>query len=198
VANRYLVGIAAPTLTATNASVTNTVASTVFIGDAPTDSTNTTSTAKYALNVDAGLVRIGGIGSDATHTDSSVCQDTTTHALYAGSGAAGICLGTSSVRFKENISDIKEGLAEVLKLRPRNFRYKKGIVDGGEKMQYGLVAEEVEEVIPSIVAKGKNGEINSVDYGTLFSLLTKAVQDVVERYDAQIELLNARLTTIAG
>lgn len=60
VANRYLVGIAAPTLTATNSSVTNTVASTVYIGGAPTDSTNTTSTTKWALNVAAGGVNLAG------------------------------------------------------------------------------------------------------------------------------------------
>lgn len=62
VANRYLVGIAAPTLTSTGTSVTNTVASTVYIGGAPTDSTNTTSTTKYALNV-AGNVKIGSAGT---------------------------------------------------------------------------------------------------------------------------------------
>lgn len=60
VANRYLLGIAAPTLTATNASVTDTVASTVYIGGAPTASTNTTITTPYALNVAAGVVKFGG------------------------------------------------------------------------------------------------------------------------------------------
>lgn len=144
----------------------------------------------------AGAILNPGITTDSGHTDSTVCQDTTSHQLYAGSGAAGICLGTSSRRFKKNISDVKEGLNEVLKLRPRNFRYRKGIVDGGARMQYGLVAEEVEKIIPGIVAKGHKGEINSVDYGTLFPLLTKAIQELVERYDAQIELLNTRLNTV--
>lgn len=60
VANRYLFGIAAPTLTATNASVTDTVASTVYIGGAPTASTNTTIGTPYALNVAAGVSNFGG------------------------------------------------------------------------------------------------------------------------------------------
>jgi hypothetical protein len=60
VANRYLFGIAAPTLTATNASVTDTVASTVYIGGAPTASTNTTIGTAYALNVNAGATNLGG------------------------------------------------------------------------------------------------------------------------------------------
>lgn len=60
VANRYLVGIAAPTLTSTGTSVTDTVASTVYIGGAPTASTNTTITTPYALNVNAGVSKFGG------------------------------------------------------------------------------------------------------------------------------------------
>lgn len=60
VANRYLFGIAAPTLTATNSSVTDTVASTVYIGGAPTASTNTTIGTAWALNVAAGNVNFGG------------------------------------------------------------------------------------------------------------------------------------------
>lgn len=60
VANRYIFGIAAPTLTSTGTSVTNTVASTLYIGGAPTDSTNTTSTTKWALNVAAGNTNLAG------------------------------------------------------------------------------------------------------------------------------------------
>lgn len=60
VANRYLFGIATPTLTATGTSVTDTVASTVYIGGAPTASTNTTIGTAYALNVAAGDSAFGG------------------------------------------------------------------------------------------------------------------------------------------
>ncbi len=56
VANRYLWGIAAPTLTATNSSVTDTVASTFFIGGKPTASTNTTIGTAYALLVNGNII----------------------------------------------------------------------------------------------------------------------------------------------
>lgn len=61
VANRYMVGIAAPTLTSTGTSVTDTVASTFYIGGAPTASTNTTiGGTPWALNVAAGPSNFGG------------------------------------------------------------------------------------------------------------------------------------------
>lgn len=53
-ANRYSFGIAAPTYTSTGTSVTDTVASTVYIAGAPTASTNTTIGTAYALNVASG------------------------------------------------------------------------------------------------------------------------------------------------
>lgn len=60
VSNRYIFGIAAPTLTATNTGVVDTVASTLYIGGAPTASTNTTIGTAYALNVASGVTNLGG------------------------------------------------------------------------------------------------------------------------------------------
>lgn len=60
VTSRYLFGIAAPTLTATNSSVTYTTASTLRIGGAPAASTNVTIGTPYALEVAAGNSYFGG------------------------------------------------------------------------------------------------------------------------------------------
>lgn len=60
IANRYLLGIAAPTLTSTGTSVTYTVANSFYIGGGPTASTNVTITSPYALNVAAGVSIFGG------------------------------------------------------------------------------------------------------------------------------------------
>lgn len=87
VANRYMFGIAAPTLTATNASVTDTVASTVYIGGAPTASTNTTIGTAYALNVAAGNTNLGG--------------NLTVSGNVAPNANAGGTLGTSSLGWQQ-------------------------------------------------------------------------------------------------
>src|SRR6185312_8965175 len=55
-----------------------------------------TATTAITIKGETQNVQLNGITTDATHTDSTVCQDTTTHGLYFGSGTAGICLGTSS------------------------------------------------------------------------------------------------------
>lgn len=142
----------------------------------------------------AGLITLPLIGSDATHTDSSVCQDTTTHALYAGSGALGVCLGTSSARYKENITPIDAGLKDILALKPVNFYYKKGHGDGGIKQQYGFIAEDVIHTVPRLTALDAKGRPNSVDYLAMVPILVKAVQE----QQAQIEGLKQELRQSKG
>lgn len=185
VANRCIFCHPIPTLTSTGTSVTYTTAATVFIGGAPVDSTNVTSTTKYALNVDAGLVRIGGLSSDATHTDSSVCQDTTTHALYAGSGTLGVCLGTSSARFKNRINPLSDGLSVVTRLQPKRFFYNVGQGDSGARENVGLIAEDVQKVAPRLVGLDANGAANSVDLMGVVPMLINSIKELNAKVDAQ-------------
>jgi len=71
-----------------------------------------------------------------------------------GTGAAVLVdangqLGTisSSRRFKDDIQDMGDASSDLMKLRPVTFRYKQAQEDGSHPLQYGLVAEEVAEVI---------------------------------------------------
>lgn len=132
----------------------------------------------------AGLVALLKITTDATHTDSTVCQDTTTHALYAGSGTAGICLGTSSARFKNSIVEARDGLSAILALRPVNFFYNEGAGDNGAREQYGFLAEDVMSVLPKLTHLDARGEPQSVDLLGMVPVLVKAMQEQEKRLAA--------------
>lgn len=72
VANRYLFGIAAPTLTSTNSSTTNTIASTLYIGGAPTASTNVTIGTALALYIAGGNSQFrGSVGIGPSNSSPS-------------------------------------------------------------------------------------------------------------------------------
>lgn len=123
------------------------------------------------------LVTLPAITTDATHTDSTLCQDTTTHAIYFGSGAAGICLGTSSARFKQDIRPLKDGLAQIAALNPVSYRYKEGY-GTTDKDLYGFTAEDMDQVMPKLVGHDTEGRPNSIDWAGLVPVLTKAVQEL--------------------
>src|SRR5207302_114720 len=79
-------------------------------------------------------------------------------------------LGTipSSIRYKENVQDMQEASHAILSLRPVTFNYKS---DESKSKQFGLIAEEVHAVLPALVVRGADGEIETVKYHELAVLL---------------------------
>jgi Chaperone of endosialidase len=130
------------------------------------------------LFVNGATITLNGLATDATHTDRTVCQDTTSKSLFFGSGAVGICLGTSSIRYKRDIEPMTRGLMDVAKLDPKSFYYLPGYGDDGAKRQYGLVAEDVIGVMPEIVGLDIQGRPNSVDWAALTPVMIHAIQEL--------------------
>lgn len=124
-----------------------------------------------------GALFLPDIGTDATKTDAAVCEDTTTHQLYSGSGTLGVCLGTSSARYKTNIISVSEGLAQIMRLHPVNFNFKDASRGDVNKKQYGFIAEEAANVIPALVGLDKDGTPNTVDYIGLIPVMAHAIQE---------------------
>ncbi len=96
---------------------------------------------------------------------------------------------TSSIRFKDDVRDMSEESAKLMRLRPVTFRYKAHGPDGPK--QYGLIAEEVNEVMPELVARSKDGTIETVMYHELPAILLNEIQRL-ERRVAELERLAAR------
>jgi len=95
-------------------------------------------------------------------------------------------IGTvSDSRLKTNITPVKYGLSEIMKLKPVNYEMKEK--SGVERI--GFLAQEVKEVIPELVigTEGnlEKGETLSITYGEFAPVLTKAIQE----QQAQIESL---------
>ena len=106
-------------------------------------------------------------------------------------------LGTisSSRRFKEDIEDMGEATEKLLELRPVVFRYKqhKETYGDGVPLEYGLIAEEVDEVFPDLVIYDEEGRPETVKYHLLSSMLLNELQEHVREKDAEIEDLRTRV-----
>jgi len=117
------------------------------------------------------------LSSDATTTNNTVCL-LSTGEFRKGSGSNGVCLGTSSARFKSNIVKDALGLDKVAALQPVAFNYKKGYGDDGARRQHGFLAEDVVEVLPDLVGLDKDGKPNSVDVLGMVPMLVNAVKEL--------------------
>jgi hypothetical protein len=94
----------------------------------------------------------------------------------------------SSLRFKANIQPLTGSLEKVEQLRGVRYDRK---TDG--KHEVGLIAEEVNQVVPEVVALNSNtGQVEGVDYSRLTSLLIEAIksqQSEIRRLRIQINKL---------
>jgi hypothetical protein len=107
---------------------------------------------------------------------ATTTQDSSGNVTFGAAVAATSFNTTSSRRFKENIAplDPEYSLAKVGQLRPVTFDWKPG--QGRTGHDFGLIAEEVQEVFPQVVSRDEKGQINGLDYGKLSTVAISAVQ----------------------
>jgi hypothetical protein len=120
------------------------------------------------------IIRIGDVQTQTFIAGISGINVNGVPVLVSSSGQLGIA--SSSRRYKEDIQDMGEATADLMRLRPVTFRYKQTFEDGSKPIQFGLIAEEVEEVYPELVAHSADGKIETVKYQVLDSMLLNEVQ----------------------
>jgi hypothetical protein len=86
--------------------------------------------------------------------------------------------------------------ARLLELHPVTFRFKEEFQRGDPSLQFGLIAEEVAEVLPELVSFDEEGRPEAVKYRFLSSLLLNELQKQqrwIEEQATEIQSLTARL-----
>ncbi len=94
-------------------------------------------------------------------------------------------LGTvsSSIQVKDRIAGMDDDSSKILELNPVTFVYKN---DATATKQYGLIAEEVNEIFPAIVVKDENGNPLTIQYHVLPVLLLNEIKKQHMRF-ARVE-----------
>jgi hypothetical protein len=176
--------------------------SNIAIGDSAGDNLTTGNN-----NIDIGNSGIAGesdtirIGSTGTHLFTYVSG-------IFGSPVAGGApvfvdptgkLGTvpSARRYKQDIHNMGSSSSRLMQLRPVTYLYRPEMVPGADRtLQYGLIAEEVEKVYPEMVQHTADGQVLTVRYNMLNTMLLNEVQkqqQVIHTQTQQINELEQRL-----
>lgn len=133
----------------------------------------------------------------------------------------GSITNTSDRRLKENIQPLESGLSTIMKLNPTTYNFRGNGEYNGLKLStglhYGLIAQEVEQVLPSLVKDNvhtytelvnepsgpnqsngdeviKTMDYKSMNYTELIPVLIKAVQEQqeeIEKLQKEIEKLKS-------
>jgi hypothetical protein len=77
---------------------------------------------------------------------------------------------------KRDVRPLGASAAKVLSLSPVSFRYKPQFAQGSDGLEYGLIAEQVARLFPSLVQYEANGKPGGIYYEELPVLLLAQLQ----------------------
>ena len=143
--------------------------------------------ANDGVAAESNTIRIGTQGAGVNQQNTTYIAGIFGSTVDAGSGTAVFIdntglLGTmvSSERYKDNIQVMDDISEDIYNLEPVTFTYKS---DPKHHTHYGLIAEHVEHVMPSLVVVDAEGRPESVKYHDLPVLLLNELKKLRERVD---------------
>jgi hypothetical protein len=125
----------------------------------------------FQLGIQAGIL----YGSFSTDTSNGGAGNIT---------AAGDLRSESDARIKENVITVDNALEKVLQLRGVYFNR---IDDESKSRKVGVIAQEVQEILPEVVGVAKENdtdEILTVSYANMAGLFIEAIKDLKTEIDA--------------
>jgi hypothetical protein len=142
------------------------------------------------------LVQVGSVNSTQCLDPGDVCAGDDLVAdndvfvgnacVKDGTGAiiAGVCV--SDLRLKDNIAPLNPVLAGLIALEPVTFDWRRDEYPDlrlGSEREYGLIAQQVEQFLPELVAEKENG-FKAVHYERLPLLLLQGMREMQTENDA--------------
>jgi hypothetical protein len=107
-------------------------------------------------------------------TTLNVSSTKLTYQPSTGTLTSTIYVESSSVALKENFRPIENALDKILQLSGTIYDRK----DGSHKDEVGMIAEDVNSVIPNVVGKDANGNPSTIAYQRLVAYLIEAIKSL--------------------
>jgi len=85
--------------------------------------------------------------------------------------------GRSDEKLKSNINNITNALQTLKTLNGKSYHYKKST-----QISYGLIAQEVEKILPEIV-ETDDDDIRSISYNDIIAFLIEAIKELDDKIE---------------
>jgi|GEM_PF-2144065 len=139
----------------------------------------------YTTNSRSEQMRITSAGNVGIGTT------TTSYTLHVNGSVAGVGSYNAlyDIRYKKDIHDLAGSLAKVLAIRGVSYKWKDED-KYGRGSQLGVIAQEIERVVPEVVTTDADG-VKRVKYDDLIPLIIEAMKAAQANKDAEILALKA-------
>ena len=144
---------------------------------------------------ESSTIRIGTQGTQTKTYIAGIYGTTVSGSAIQVNSSGQLGVASSSRKFKQDIQSMAGTSDELLALRPVTFKYKPEVEPQGLP-QFGLIAEEVEQVDPNLVVHDQEHGIYTVRYDAVNAMLLNEFlkeHKTVEAQSTEIQDLKARL-----
>ena len=128
------------------------------------------------MKIPDGSLAVGNISNSATDGRIDASNDV-------------VAFSTSDIRLKDNIKNINKALDKVNSIQGIEFDWiEKEEVHGNSGHDVGVIAQEIEKVLPDVVTTRDNG-YKAVKYEKIVPLLIEAIKDLSKQVDGLKRLI---------
>lgn len=150
-------------------------------------------TADVSLNFKNGATIFGQASWSNTSVSGGTRTDIYAKTIYNTGGAV-----SSDRSLKKNITTVTSAMEKIKQVKIREFDYK-DTKAYGEHRSMGVIAQELQEVLPNAIRKPDEESSLFVDYGILHNLTTAATKELIEENESlkeDVQALKKQMETL--
>jgi hypothetical protein len=156
-----------------SAQITKTLQEVTTAGNTTSTSISITNSTASTSKTTGALIVTGGIGTSGD--------------VFAGGDV--VAYASSDRRLKDNIQPIQNPLQKINQIGGYSFEWNADKQDIYRGKDYGVIAQEIEEILPELVENRENG-YKAVKYDRLVSLLIEGIKDLSKQVEELQQKLN--------
>jgi hypothetical protein len=156
-----------------SSQITKTLQSVTNDGSSTTNAITITNTTASTNRTSGALIVSGGIGTSGD--------------IFAGGDV--VAYASSDIRLKTNLELIPNSLQKINQIGGYSFEWNVETQDIYKGKDYGVIAQEIEQILPELVDTRENG-YKAVKYDKLVSLLIEGIKDLSKQVEELKEKIN--------
>ena len=134
--------------------------------------------------VDSSPFQIGVMDIDAENLNVTGLI-TGSEMVLSGIATAAEFDALSDINYKKNIKTVENGLDKIVSLRGVSYDWKQS-----DRSSYGVIAQELEEVLPELVHGGFGSDPKTVNYNGIIGVMIESIKELKQELETLKKLIN--------
>ena len=105
--------------------------------------------------------------------------------VLSGIGTANEFDALSDINYKKNIKTVENGLDKIISLRGVSYDWKQS-----DRPSYGVIAQELEEVLPELVHGGFGDDPKTVNYNGIIGVMIESIKELKQEVETLKKIIN--------